>query len=86
MPQISATHDLTTYREHHKWEKEDDVQATCQRLVEIIIRDEQPEFDNYKDIDIPASALQAIKAAEGQDEDAAAASATQLPAIEPAPK
>ena len=71
-------------RELHKWETEDDVKSTCQRLVEIIIRDEDMRFDNFKEIEIPESALKTIAdvaSTEFDDGEEEATPPATLPAI-----
>ena len=67
-----------TPSEHHKWEPEEDVQTTCRRLVEIIIRDEDGH-DNYKELDIPEHVVSAIEKVNLEE-----ASNASLPALESA--
>ena len=57
------------------------MQDVCTNLGEILVMDENPDVDNYKDVDIPYAAEQALsKPWKESDAPAAAAAAAPGPA------
>ncbi|XP_028673934.1 protein HGH1 homolog [Erpetoichthys calabaricus] len=56
-------------REFHKWEKEPDVIASCEKLVQVLIGDEpEPGMENLLEVDIPKEIEEKLQVLDEQEQ------------------